>query len=257
MLKWSESTGTDEKVAKAAKAHSVFEPGAAATHALKALKGNEGMRHLLSLCLGGTLILMTTSTSNSQIKKGFEIGVYGGSYPGSGAGGIRVLDRSRSRFIRSEIENGLVIGFRGAYHFNPFLGIEVDAGGTTNDHIAQLYDLGSEAATEHTNALFFAFGNGVVHLLKGRVAPYVSAGAGGMGFVDQGSPAFNYGGGLKLFLNKRFALRIDAREVRVRLNGTLEQPVLPPGRREFEYIQEHFSDKLRFKTLSGGFSVVF
>ncbi|MCI0623194.1 MAG: outer membrane beta-barrel protein [Acidobacteria bacterium] len=196
--------------------------------------------------------------SFAQIARGFELGAYGGTYSGRGAGGVRVLDRLRSREIRSEITDGSTFGFRGAYHFNSYVGIELDADGSTNDHIAQLFDLNTEAATEHTNALFFAFGNGVVHLLKGRFAPYLTAGAGGMGFVDQGSLAINYGGGLKLFITKRLALRLDAREIRIGLNGTLEQP-LPPSRPgdPIRSFLEPFTDKLRFTSISGGFSVVF
>jgi len=128
--------------------------------------------------------------------------------------------------------------------------------GATNDHIAQLRDLGQEAATTHNNALFFIHGNGVLHLLPGRFVPYVSPGLGILGTIEQTSKAYNYGGGLKIFATRRFAFRPDARRYHADLEATLAQTVQGPGLTLVE-IPERYRDPLGFTEISVGFSFSF
>src|SRR3989304_2775860 len=110
---------------------------------------------------------------------------------------------------------------------------------------------------EKTNAIFLTNLNIVLHLLKGPIIPFITAGGGGVMTIDKGSFAYNYGGGVKIFLTKKFALRLDFREYRAKLKDNIEQidDVRPGG--VFIGRQWDYSEDLKFREISGGLTYLF
>ena len=75
--------------------------------------------------------------------------------------------------------------------------------------------------------------------------------------IDKASFAYNYGGGVKIFITKNLALRLDFREYRAKLTDTIEQidDVRPSG--VFVGRQWEYSEDLKFQEFSGGFTYLF
>lgn len=196
------------------------------------------------------------SPALAQIEPGFEISGYVGSFRGSG-GTVQILDQRRTRDIRTELEkDDAGIGVGAAYNANRVLGIEGAFIGATNNHVARFRDLASEVAVTENTELIFIQGNGVFHLLPGRIAPFVTVGAGILGTIEKTSFAWNYGAGAKLFLTPRLAGRLEVRQFRANLTDVLEQMVLGRGG-SLVGIPESYTDQLKFTELSAGISIFF
>jgi len=197
-------------------------------------------------------ILLATNAS-PQVKRGPEIGVYGGALLAAD-GATQLIDGIGE--IRTAIRDGGIGGVRIGYNFHPRFGLDMSVGGSTNDHMVELWALGEQLSTEETTELFFLHGNGIFHLLKGRFVPFITAGLGWTAFVDDASFTANYGGGLKLFITERITLRFDVRELHTELEGTIG--VVTVGR-NLVLIEEEipFSDELRFTEITLGLSVLF
>ena len=152
-----------------------------------------------------------------------------------------------------------------AYNYNPHFALEMSLGGSSNDHTVRLMDSSinppyepEEVSTEETTDLLFFHGNGVIHLLKGRFVPFITAGVGWTAFIDELSFTVNYGGGLKFFITDKVALRLDIREFRTNLKGTIEQVHTPgwdPSKWGTEEVR--FTDDLRFEEITVGISYLF
>lgn len=210
---------------------------------------------LAARVLAATVVAGSLSPAFSQIESGFEVDPYVGRFRANG-GGVKVIDARRSRSIRTVVDpDGVSVGLRAGYNLDQWFGIEVVFFGATNHYVADLRDLGASVSTTDNNALFFVMGNGVFHLLPGRVVPYLTAGAGILGTIEQASLAVNYGGGLKAFITKRVAVRLDGRQFRASLVDRLEQIV--PTRDGLVSIFEAYEDTLRFTELSVGLSFFF
>lgn len=214
------------------------------------------LRTTAAWCFGlviSSLLLVTAdglrSPAFSQIQPGIEINPYVGRFSADG-GIIKVIDQRRRREIRTAVEkDGTSFGFRGGYNLNRWLGIEGSFLAATNNHTAVLSELGTVYSTTENNALMFVAGNGVFHLLSGRVAPYLTAGTGILGTIEKTSLAVNYGGGVKVFVGRRVAIRLDARQYRADLTDTLENLV--------PLLRESYQDRLRFNEVSVGLAVFY
>lgn len=212
------------------------------------------MGRVSTLLFGLLLWPLSLSPAAAQVRRGFDLDFYS-SYLWAQGGKTAVVDRSRAREVRTKIDSGISSGARLTYNFNKHFGVEASAGGSTNNHLVRLFDSGSEVSVEDTNATFFLHGNGVLHLARGRVVPFLTAGAGAMAFVDQPALAVNYGGGVKVFLTRRVALRFDVRQYHARLNDTIEQVV--PSRTGLVEVPQPYDDRLRFRELGVGISFHF
>jgi opacity protein-like surface antigen len=214
------------------------------------------MRKQLKLLAGLlSLWIVAVSSSQAQVRKGFELGFYAGAGSAKNDDKTRVVDGRRAREIDASIDDGIIAGVRAGYNFSRLFALELSVGGTTNNYIVRLRSDGSLVSTEDTNALFFLHGNGMLHLTKGRVVPFVTGGAGAGAFIDKPALTANYGGGLKVFLTERFALRLDFRQYHTRLEDTIEQVVL--SRTGLSEIPEPYSDRFRFREVTAGFSFNF
>lgn len=195
------------------------------------------------------------SPAFAQVESGLEVDPYAGAFRASG-GTVRTIDARRGRFIRTAIdEDGVTVGLRAGYNLNARAGVEASFVWATNHYVAGLHDLGATVSTTDNNALIFLMGNGLFYLLRGRVVPYVTAGAGVLGTIEQASPAFNYGMGLKAFVSTRVAVRLDARQYRANLSDALEQTV--PSRDGLVSVLEPYKETLRFVEVSVGLGIFF
>ena len=166
-------------------------------------------------------------------------------------GFTQVLDARRARDIRTRVdENGTSVGLIVGGTFNRWIGAEMLAAFATNHYLAELRDLASPVATLDNNLFTFFLGNAVIHLASGRVVPFVSAGAGVAGTVDNADLAYNYGGGVKLFLTRRLALRVDARQFLQDVTATLDQVELV-GRELVEF-PTPYGERISLTTLNVG-----
>ncbi len=201
------------------------------------------------------LVLICPYLLYADIKQGAEFSFYGGRLLANG--GITGERADDSRTINTSINDGSAFGLRAGYNFNPFLGLEVTLGGSTNDYVFRLTDESmnppSDVSIEETTELFFLHCNGVLHLLKGWFVPFVTAGIGGFAYVDDYSFSTNFGGGIKLFITDRIALRLDWRQYYSEVKGSTS-PIwawsgIEPGK-EFSY-----SEDLKFQEI--GLSISF
>src|SRR3990172_7462391 len=209
-------------------------------------------------------LLLHTRSGMAEVKPGFEVGLYAGSMKAD-MGKTAVLDGTHT--VETQTKDGQVYGFRLGYNANPRLGFEWDFGVSTTPYNVTLYDnvflnpgdpkTNAIVSTEETNQVFLTNINGVFHLLKGPVVPFITAGVGGIMTIDKASFAYNYGGGVKIFLMKKLALRLYFREYRAKLKDNIEQidDVLPSG--VFIGRQWDYSEDLKFRELSGGFTYLF
>lgn len=181
------------------------------------------------------------------IKRGLEFGLYGGSLSASN-GAVIIVDKNRE--IKTEIEEeGKTGGIRAAYNFNPYVALEVSFEPlSTNVHKVTLTDAGDEVSEEITEGEGFFYSNLTIHLLKGRVVPFVTVGGGWILFVDDTSFAYNYGGGLKIFLLDKVALRFDVREFRADYHSSITQWKL------YRDEEVPFTDELTFRQITLGIS---
>ncbi len=177
---------------------------------------------LLFLFLIMLILIVNAGISYADIKRGFELSLYGGAIAASG-GTILTVDKNRE--IKTEIaENGFTGGIRAAYNFNPYLAFEISFEPvSTNEHKIILTETSDVVSDEISEFEGFFHGNVTLHLLKGRFVPFVTAGGGWILFVDDASSAINYGGGLKIFILDRVALRFDVREFNTGYNGSIGQ----------------------------------
>lgn len=166
------------------------------------------------------VFLLTVQTSEAGIRKGFEIGLYGGGSSVSGGKEHRI-DSNRS-VVSSIDEEGSAFGLRVGYNFTRYIGLDLSLGGATNYYVFSENDYDTSGIVSADHIIFFHT-NGIfhpVHLFEGRVVPYLTAGAGWALFAVNSGFTYNYGGGLKIFLTDRLALRLDVKECKVDINSS-------------------------------------
>ena len=213
-----------------------------------------------SLCI----LLLHSRARMAEVKPGLEFGLYAGSMKAE-MGKTAVLDGTHT--VETQTKDGQVYGFRLGYNANPRLGFEWDFGVSTTPYNVTLYDnvflnpgdpkTNAIVSTEETNQVFLTNINGVLHLLKGPFVPFITAGVGGIMTIDKASFAYNYGGGVKIFLTKKLALRLDFREYRAKIKDNIEQidDVRPGG--DFIGRRWDYSEDLKFREFSGGITYLF
>lgn len=213
-----------------------------------------------SLCF----LFLYARAGMAEVKPGFEFGMYAGSMKAN-MGKTAVLDGTHT--VETQTKDGQVYGFRLGYNANPHLGFEWDFGVSTTPYNVTLYDnvflhpgdpkSDAIVSEEMSNQTFLTNINVVLHLLKGPIVPFITAGGGGVMTIDKTSFAYNYGGGLKIFLTKKLALRLDFREFRAKIKDNIEQidDVRPSG--VFVGRRWDYSEDLKFRELSGGFTYLF
>jgi outer membrane beta-barrel protein len=160
-----------------------------------------------------------------------EFNVYGGQLSGDET---TTNFRVSGRPLELELESGITGGARFGYNFIPYLGIEGIFNFALNDVKGRV--VGTTSSVEGDSRIFGLHANVVVqegkHILNGYVVPYVTAGIGVLNFDgDARGPigtfefnvidfAFNYGGGIKIFITDNFAFRFDVRLFDTKLENT-------------------------------------
>ena len=120
---------------------------------------------------------------------------------------------------------------------------EIAAVGMHADDAILFDDAGFEYSEDETTGLFLTDLNLVLHVLEGPIVPFFTAGGGIIGTVDQTLFAYNFGGGVKIFLTKKIAVRVDYREYFGELDDDLEEVLgVGPGpvfyERPFSYKED-------------------
>ena len=187
---------------------------------------NRGRCLFVLLLVMKLVIFMHIRVAKAEVKKGFEIELYGGTMK-TDMGQTIVVDQYRT--IVTESEDGETFGMRLGYNFNQHLGLDWNLGLSTARYEASLFDEEFEACEDVTTGLFITDLNLVVHLLKGPIVPFLTAGGGIIGTVDQNPFAYNSGGGVKIYLTKKIAIRLDFRVYHAELKDDLEEVDIGPG----------------------------
>ncbi len=151
----------------------------------------------------------------------YELGVFGGGHlwnPGSGVG-------RTSSAEDNQVAHGGLFGIRVGIGLHPRFMLEAELGlspsTTKGDQPAQLLGIGYRL-------------QGLVHLLTGRIRPYVLIGIGGFTtsssdvavFVQDTTYSVAAGGGLKADLGKHWGLRLDGKALLHK--GLSDGPVMVP-----------------------------
>jgi len=188
-----------------------------------------------------TVVLLSVPPVFAQTQPGAEIGAYVGAAAADG-GIVRVVDSRRMREVRTRVEDkGVSLGFVVGASFNRWIGTEMLFSFATNHYVADVVERGSSTTALDNNLFVFLVGNGVVYLAQGRIVPFVSAGAGISGTVDNKDLAYNFGGGVKLFVADHLGIRLDIRQ--------FVQNVTDP-------LQDPFTERVRLMTFNVGFTFV-
>ncbi len=198
------------------------------------------------ICLSAVGVL---EPALAQSSSAWEIGVYGG--PIAGKGGSHTSEDEVE--ITTSIGDGSGGGLNIGYSFAPALTLVMDAGLSTNDHLVDMlvlyYDEGN--SIEETTELFFLNCNVLVSLWQDSLAPFITAGAGWIAFVDVASPALNFGCGLTWRISEKVSLRLQARQYRTELDGSIARVYTEYQFGEIYIWEEQipFKDDLRFQEL--------
>lgn len=187
------------------------------------------MRKLMTAVAVGALTLFSAAASYGQtLHRSWEL---------TGYGGARVYDKDVVF-----MDAGWVAGGKLAWFPHANIGVEASVSfsrATVNLEEAGVgagIDISDDVDIDVTEVRLDA----VYQLLFGsdqRIVPYVSAGVGQFVFdsddaavdLDEPNTTINWGGGLKLFLTDRFAIRLDARDNVAVIERAIERTDLPPG----------------------------
>lgn len=186
------------------------------------------MRKVMTTVALAVLALFSTTAGYGQtLNRAWEL---------TGYGGIRVYDKDVVF-----MDNGFVAGGKLAWFPHANIGVE----GSVSFSSA---DINFEEAPENTvndslegetidvfelrlDAVYQ-----MIYNLDQKIVPYVSAGVGQFVFdsdaaeFDEPNTTFNWGGGVKIFLGERFAIRLDARDNMAVVERDFGRSDLPPGR---------------------------
>ena len=176
---------------------------------------------LILLVVMAVVIILPQQEAIAEVEKGFELEFYGGTMKADMG---EIFSVAPDRTIVTESEDGETFGVRLGYNFNSYLGLDWNAAYSTATYEATLLDdAGFEYSKDETTGLFLTDLNLVLHILEGPIVPFLTAGGGIIGTVDQTPFAYNYGGGVKIFLTKKIAIRVDYREYFGELDDDLEE----------------------------------
>lgn len=148
-------------------------------------------------CLAFLLSLLITTTCLAGVKGGtFSLSPYVGGYTFDGV---------------QHLETAVTGGLRAGYNFTDHVGLEAVLGYLNTESTGAVGSSDTDVYNYRLEALYHFFP-------ENRLVPYLAAGYGGLTLdPDSGSTltkgAFNYGAGLKYFLNDWIALRADVRHL--------------------------------------------
>jgi hypothetical protein len=165
------------------------------------------------------------------------------------------------RTIYSEIEtkNANVFGLSLIGNLHPHFGLEMAFEWSTNKHNVYLTDAtyDNDIVSENIGeGGLVVKANGIVYLLKGRIAPYIKGGGGWYAELgDDFSPLLNYGGGIRIILYKNIAMRAEYIMTRVNYKYHIDQVEygeLVGGGEGLGEIPFNYSEHLKFKSVTIG-----
>lgn len=114
-----------------------------------------------------------------------------------------------------DVDDGFLLMFRYEYGVTDNIGVEIGAGGATNN----LLDVGPAfpgGELEIDTGEFLFNGGLVFNLMTGRIVPFAAVGIGLVNFsgdeIDETDFSFNFGGGLKIYATDRWFFRVDVRD---------------------------------------------
>lgn len=208
---------------------------------------------LIFLAVMLIVIFLSQQEAIAEVEKGWELEIYGGTMETDMGETFSVPDRN----IVTESEDGETFGLRLGYNFNPYLGLDWNAAFSTARYEARLFDEDLAISEEETTGLFLTDLNLVLHLHRGSIVPFLTAGGGIIGTVDQTIFAYNYGGGIKIFLTEKIAIRVDYREYFGELDDDLEEVVgVGPGPVFYE-IPFSYTEDFHLREVSIGLTFAF
>jgi opacity protein-like surface antigen len=172
-------------------------------------------------------IAFTASSTFAAIRAGSsEFGISLGVLRGDDLGSVLVIfeddpstpeDESAALDFETMIQDEFFVGFKYSYNYTPRIGAELGLALIPGASV-EASDLGE--LFEMDVRLFH--GNIVFHLVDGPFVPFVTAGIGFASFssdviddeqfIDETDFAFNFGGGIKVFLTDTLLLRVDVRD---------------------------------------------
>jgi len=190
----------------------------------------------------------------AEVREGWELELYGGTMTTDMG---EIFHVAPDRTIITESDDGDIFGLRLGYNFNPYIGMDWNIGYSSATYEAILFDdLGDVYSEDETTGLFLTDLDLVLHLLKGPVVPFLTAGGGIIGTVDQTTFAFNYGGGVKIFITDTIAIRLDYREYFGEFDDELEEVDIGPDYILYEY-PFSYEENFNLREFSAGITFAF
>ncbi|MBT1071990.1 OmpA family protein [Pelotalea chapellei] len=158
------------------------------------------MKKKLTLLLAGSLMAVATAATAANMPETFYLSPVVGGYTFEG---------------KQHIKTAPVYGLKLGYNFTEHFGLE-----GAFDYAA------TETTRTNKDLSFYKYGADLIYNFRPatNLVPFIAAGYGGYNFSGAGldkkaRPAFDYGLGLKYFLNDNFAIRGDVRHVIASLNN--------------------------------------
>ncbi len=136
-------------------------------------------------------------------RNSWELGIYGGVFLPSPKHEFYAPDINISGYGHQPLARaGADLGLRGGYYPLSFLGIELEAG------------VMPIKVADGSRATMYTFRPVILAQLPYRIAPFLRAGIGMLGMSSAAlgkdiDPSFNIGGGVKFYINRLLALRLD------------------------------------------------
>jgi OmpA-OmpF porin, OOP family len=186
-----------------------------------------GRKWMIAVAVGALTLLGAAESYSQTLHRSWEL---------TGYGGIRRYDKDVVF-----LDPGFVAGGKLAWFPHANIGVETSVSFSSAKFAAEDTDLGDVFEGNDINVTEVRL-DGVYQMIFAedqRIVPYVSAGVGQLVFdfndntdvdtFDEPELSINWGGGIKWFLNERFAIRLDARDNVVDLDVPVEQCDVLPG----------------------------
>jgi hypothetical protein len=175
------------------------------------------------------------------------------------SGGIDIQPESFIR-VKTEPGSGVGVDFRIGYHFKPFVALEIGLAALGMDYEEYLWVSGVERTSVNGGAGEQFHVDLVLVAPRGHVRPYAKVGwaradinSGGI-VGDQRMSGAEFGAGLKLFVARRWTLRLEASQFSGTLDGQIGWLDINPGGPGLIEYMVPFSDELTLRKVSFGVS---
>jgi opacity protein-like surface antigen len=186
-----------------------------------------GRRWMIAVAVGALTLLGAVTSYSQTLHRSFEL---------TGYGGIRRYDKDVVF-----MDPGFVFGGKLAWFPHANIGVEGSVSFSSAKFASEDTDLGDAFEGNDINVTEVRL-DAVYQMLfeaEQRIVPYVSAGVGQFVFdnndntdadsFDEPEMTINWGGGIKWFLNERFAIRLDARDNVADIESFVERCDVPPA----------------------------